>query len=269
MRPEREVEEALARASAYVRAHGTRLDALRLECLLGPHGRAEWLAALAALQHADGGFDAALQGGSGGPSGVEATARVLGWLAGLRLLREPVALATVAFLAAAQREDGGWATEAAGELPPQDAVAGSALVAGLLARASSAPPRALAAASRFLARAWSPERVRSGDLAAITGFACYYAFAPDERSDEALQWCGRELERGLRTGTIDALQVARVLALCDAMALPGARIPPAELRASLLASQAADGGFRPRAPIPARVAATLDAVAALRRLAAA
>ena len=267
MKPEAGLDDALARASAFVRAHGTALDTLRLDCLLGPGGRTEWLAALAALQHPDGGFDAAVAGGARRPSSVAATSRVLGWLAELRLLRDAVARAAVGFLVAAQQEDGGWAAEPAEGLPPNDAVASSALVAGLLARAPSTPPRTLAAAARFLANAWSPERVRAGDLGAITGFACYYAFTPDERSDGALQWCGRELERGLRTGTVDALQVARVLALCDAVTFPGARIAPAELRSALLAAQAADGGFHPRAPLAARVAATLDAVAALRRLA--
>ncbi len=259
-------QDAIARASEFVRAHGTPLDVLRLECLLGPSGRAEWLAALAALQAADGGFDATLRGAGHGASSVAATARVLAWLAELRLLREPVARAAVGFLVSAQRDDGGWAAEPAGELPGLEEVAASALVAGLLARAPWTPPRSFAAAARFLAGAWSAERVRAGDLDAITGFACYYAFTPDERSDEALQWCGRELERGFRTGGIDALQLARVLVLCDAVALPGARLAPAELRSALLGAQAPDGGFRPRAPLPARVAATLDAVAALRRL---
>ena len=71
-------------------------------------------------------------------------------------------------------------------------------------------------------------------------------------ADEALQWCGRELERGFRIGAFDAVRVARVFVLCDAPALPGARLAAAEVREALLRAQgprtaASAAGAPPRA----------------------
>jgi hypothetical protein len=126
----------------------------------------------------------------------------------------------------------------------------------------------LRAASAFLAARWGPERVQSGDPIAIGAWAQWFANTDDELADAGLQWCGRELERGFRTGAIDALATARVFALCDAQALPGARLGAEEVVLSLTAAQAADGGFGAGwDPTPVRVEATLDALAALARLA--
>ena len=146
-------------------------------------------------------------------------------------------------------------------------VVATAQIAGQLAKTLYARPTVLRAASAFLAAHWGPERVQSGDPIAIAAFAQWYANTDDELSDAALQWCGRELERGFRTGAIDALATARVFALCDAQALPGAQLGADEVVLSLAAAQAADGGFGPpAAPVAVRVAATLDALAALARL---
>ena len=83
-------------------------------------------------------------------------------------------------------------------------------------------------------------------------------------ADEALQWCGRELERGFRTGSIDAVRTARVFALCDAAALPGARLRADEVAAALLREQDSDGAFGAE---PARLRATCEAALGLRQLA--
>jgi hypothetical protein len=83
-----------------------------------------------------------------------------------------------------------------------------------------------------------------------------------------MQRCGRELEGGYRSGKLDAVGAARVFVLCEAHALPGARIRADEAAAALLASQQEDGGW-PAADsvdLRARVDATLDAVVALRWL---
>jgi hypothetical protein len=169
-------------------------------------------------------------------------------------------------LSAAQRDDGSWARA---ESDGDDArVVATAQVAGLLAKTPYARPALLRAASSFLAARWGSERVQSGDPVAIAGWAQWFANTDDELSDAGLQWCGRELERGFRSGAIDALAAARVFALCDAQALPGARLGADEVLPSLAAAQAPDGGFGAGwDPIPQRVEATLDALAALARLA--
>ena len=109
--------------------------------------------------------------------------------------------------------------------------------------------------------------MEGGRLASIAAFAHFFANggAPD-LSDEALQWCGRELERGFRTHRFESVQTFRVLFYCDAHALPGATLDAVELLDRLLDEQAADGGFAaldPGGP-PGRVAPTIDALMAIR-----
>jgi hypothetical protein len=172
----------------------------------------------------------------------------------------------VAILSAAQRDDGSWSPVGGTDEPAR--IVTTAQIAGSLAKTTCARPKVLRAAGAYLAAHWGPERVQDGDPRAIAGFAQWYANTDDELSDAALQWCGRELERGFRTGAIDALDTARVFALCDAQALPGARLSADEVVLSLAAMQATDGGFGAGFdPIPRRVEATLDALAALARLA--
>jgi hypothetical protein len=174
----------------------------------------------------------------------------------------------VEVLAAAQRDAGSWSRAGRDDDDDDARVVATAQIAGLLAKTPFARPALLQAASRFLTARWGPERVQSGDPVAIAGWGQWFANADDELSDEGLQWCGRELERGFRTGAIDALAAARVFARCDAQSLPGARLGADEVVLSLAAAQSTDGGFgAPFEPPPLRVEATLDALAALARLA--
>ena len=83
-------------------------------------------------------------------------------------------------------------------------------------------------------------------------------------ADEALQWCGRELERGFRTGAFSPVAVGSVFARCDASALPGARLRADEVARALLAAQREDGSFPGDGP-PERAAC--EAALALRHLA--
>lgn len=257
------VGEALARAAAFVAARGAPLDGLRLEAILGRRPAAEARAAIEALQRADGAF-APLPGRA--PAGAcEAAADALEALFGVGVQGGPAIERAVAFLAAAQARDGSWAD--APDAAPAERVALTARLAGALARTPYARPGALARAGAFL-EAHAPDApCEGGAPAELAALAHYFANAPDERADEVLQRCGRELERGFRSGTCDAVGVVRVLLACDARALPGARLEAAELATALLSAQAQDGGWPAPGGDAARVAATLDAALALVRLA--
>lgn len=227
------MSDARARAAAFVAAHGDPLERRRAAALLG---RASPRALLEDLAPARS------------PAAALALLRVAD---DLRLLRAPTAEATVSWLASVQAEDGGW-----GDLFT------TGMLAGFLARTPFARPATLDAAGAWLARHWAPERVKGGDWEAIAAFAHFFANAPHEDADAALQWCGRELARGFASGRFDAVRTARVLLWCDAAAIPGAPLSAGELRSRILAEQAPDGGW----PSPrARVAHTLDALAALTR----
>ena len=243
------VDEALARARGFVEASGGELARLRLAVLIGAEpaarlpGAVGWrpesgvagaLAALAALDGPHG-----LRGG-----GVE---RAVAWLAG------------------AQDADGGWSGAREACEPARVVVTG--LLAGFLAKTSCARAAQLERAGEFLAAHWGPERVQSGDFGLLAGFAHFFANRPHELADAALQWCGRELERGVRSGRLRAWQAGRMLALCDTRSLPGSRLQASEVVWSMLGEQQPDGGWLPaNADAAARVAVTVDAAGALVRL---
>ena len=236
------------RARDFVLAHGAALQRARAAAFFDAGAREEVRAGVAHFDDARG------------------AAAALAVLDAIGVRRGAEVERAAELLAAAQREDGSW-SRADGDDDDARVVA-TAHVAGLLAKTPFARPALLRAASGFLAARWGPERVQSGDPIAIAGWAQWFANTDDELSDAGLQWCGRELERGFRSGAIDALAAARVFALCDAQALPGARLDAAEVVLSLAAAQAADGGFGAGwDPIPQRVESTLDALAALARLA--
>jgi len=115
---------------------------------------------------------------------------------------------------------------------------------------------------------FSPEAVEGGQWSAITAFGTFFSNVGHDRSDEALQWCGRELERGYRTGRFDACSTVRALLYCDALAMPGAQLDPLELLDRLLGEQAGDGGFAELSPggVPARITPTVEAIHAIASL---
>jgi hypothetical protein len=201
-------------------------------------------------------------------------------LADVRALASGCAERAVEFLTRMQRSDGsyGYSNPAAERAATDEASWGEAvsdrlfltgMFAGFAARTPYVRPEVLTSAATFLRRLFGPDRIEQGGWGTIAAFAHFYANGGDgELADEALQWCGRELERGFRTHRFEATQTIRVLLYCDSRALPGATFDIVELLDRLLEEQAGDGGFAPLDPAgpPGRVAPTLDALIAIRAL---
>jgi len=281
-------EAALRRAGEFVAREGAELDRVYLSTLLRERDATALLSGLAALQRDDGaiadwrgGAIAGRRGGDiadwrGGAAGEASTLRALSLLDALGLLDHPIPEAAAAFFIARQGADGGWGA-------PEDSaaarIARTGEAGGLLAKSPFARPAVLRAAERFLAERWSVEALRAGGCAAILAHVHLLAAFPaaeSEIADEALQWCGRELERGFRSGAFSAVEVAQVFCRARARALPGARIEAAEVAAAIAAAQQTDGGWPASVAAPqsagalsagaARLDATLLAVEALLRL---
>jgi hypothetical protein len=234
------IAAALARAREFLAAQGAEREARYVAVLEGraPRGSLEEVAA--ASQEESGALPGLVAGDAPG-SGVASTADALGWLVALGSGDGPIAQRAAAYLMREQGADGAW-RDAGRE---EGAVALTAALCGTLARCPGARLSALRRAAAFLAGSWSEERVRAGSYPEIAGYLHAFASLPADLdvADEALQWCGRELERGFRSGAFEALRVAHVFVLCDAAALPGARLRDAEVLEALLSAQAPDGGF--------------------------
>jgi hypothetical protein len=178
------------------------------------------------------------------------------------MMDHPVSEAAVGYVASRQQEDGGFLDDDAG-VDARIVLTGEA--AGLLARTPFASQRLLLGAESFLGRHWSVDRVQGPCYAPILAYTHLMSGFGSELSDEVLQWCGRELERGFRTHVFAPVDVARVFLRARARALPGAQVEPDEVVLDLLAAQDEDGGWPDAGE--GRVAATLVAVEALLRLA--
>lgn len=253
---------ALERARAFVAERGAPLARLRVEVLTERRPAEAARGPLEALQGPDGSF-APLDGRR--PAGpIAATLEGLRALGELRVRHAPSVERAVRFLAGAQAPDGSWSDAA--QAPAEARIAPTGFVGGELARSVYARPEVLEAAGAFLATRCGPERL--GTWENVAALSVFFANAAHELGDEALQRCGRALEHGFRTGAFSGRRTAQVLLLCDALGLPGARLDPGELVASLLAEQRPDGSWPAGtdASDPARVAATLEAILALVRL---
>jgi hypothetical protein len=254
------LDAPLTRAARYVALHGGgELPRIYCETLLRELPARALLDALAARQARDGAL-APFRAADATPEA--ATRRALTWLGALGLTDHAVPEAAVAYLAAQQAPDGGWGSPL---LPPEMRIAVTGETAGLLARTPFARESLLRRAEAFLARCYSPALLQSGDYAPLLAYAHALANVDSELADEALVWCGRELEKGWRSGRFTTAQVARVMLRARAKALPGAQIEASEVVLSLLAQQASDGGWPADAPGD-RTDATLEAVEALLRL---
>jgi hypothetical protein len=280
----------LERALAFVSDYGDDLARLRAHFTLEAASQAECVEAVAAFQRDDGSFDPIGFVFSGATMAELRGARVsrpllgtleaLSLLADLRALSSGCAERALEFLTRMQRSDGSYGYSdavVAREGDDEERLAAAArdrlfltgMFAGFAARTPYVRPEVLASAAVFLSRLFSPDRVEQGGLSVIAAFAHFYANGGDQdRADEALQWCGRELERGFRTHRFEAVQTLRVLLYCDSTALPGATFDVVELLDRLLEEQAGDGGFAsldPGGP-PGRVAPTIDALISIRAL---
>lgn len=254
------LDAPLTRAARFVAQQAGELERSYCETLLRELPAATLLSALAKRQGADGAF-AAWRPLDASPEA--ATRRALSWLGALGLTDHPVPEAAVAYLAKRQALDGGWG---AAVLPAELRIAETGETTGLLARTPFARESALRRAESFLARCYSPDLLQSGDYAPLLAYAHALASIDSELADEALVWCGRELEKGWRSAHFTTLQLARVLLRARTKSLPGAQVEPGEVVASLLAAQERDGGW-PAEPGADRVDATLEAIEALLRLA--
>lgn len=247
------------RALAFVVAHGDAPTRARARALCGELAGSEALATL--------------------PE-PEEDAPAAAWLATLafcgdvRAMRDPRVERACVALARAQAEDGGF--DAGGAEDARLQLSGT--LGGYLARSPYVRPAALAALGDFLTERWSPERVKGARWENLASYAHFFANADHDAGDGILQWCGRELERGFRAGVFDAARTARVLVLCDAHALPGARLEREELLRALDDEQAPDGGFSapedptsegvsPEELMNRRVERSLEALSGLVRLA--
>jgi len=263
---------ALERALDFVREHGDDLSRLQAFVALRAEPGSRLAEAVARRQADDGSFAPLALCSSGWlgrelrqcglPDAVRGTVEVLALLSDARQEEAPCAERAVRFLESGQRPDGSFAAE---DVEASSRVVATGVVAGSLARCRFARPEILAAAGEWLGAAFSPERVEAGHAAERVAFAMFYANAPDERSDEVLQWCGRELERSYRTQAAEALAVVQVLVACQVGSLPGASFAPEELLERLLQEQATDGGFDALAAEgrAARVGPTVDAMRAI------
>lgn len=254
---------ALARGAEFVSRHGDGLAQTRLAVLLGTEPPRAIETALAPWQCSDGGFAPLSRSpGEGVSSTVEGTLSALDLFDEAGLRSGTTLSAAVAWLARVQTPDGAWRPTLEERLDDHggDAVFLTGMLAGHLSKLRCGSPRTLARAEAFLAAQWSPLRVEGGGFHGLCAYAHACTNGCAELADEALQWCGRALEKGYRSGGHDVLEVARVLLLCDARSLPGGRVDAGEVVLLLRAAQQPDGAFgEPVLPTAARVEQTLVA----------
>lgn len=261
---------ALERAFGFLEREAGRVELDRARVLMGVDGVDAWLAGVEARREGQGAWptQGVFAGGGTGAGDLEGLApppslagafESLLVLADAKALERPCVEALGLHLLACQCGDGSFGDDATPE-PMRLFMTG--MIAGLLGQTTHVRPDLLHAAAAWLAPRFSPEAVEGGRWSAITAFGTFFSNVGHDDSDAALQWCGRELERGYRTGRFDASATVRALLYCDALAMPGAQLDPLELLDRMLGEQAADGGFAELSPggVRARVNPTVDAM---------
>ena len=176
----------------------------------------------------------------------------------------------VAFLESQQAPDGAFRipTIDPGPAGTHADIFWTGMIAGILGRTPVSRTSHLEAAGRFLSERFDPELVEHDGYSALLGFAHYYTNVAHDDADEFLQWCGRALEKGFRSRTLETVATVRVLLTCDAQAMPGATFEVVEILDQLMEEQAGDGGFAELSlDGPAsRTSQTFDAMLAIVRL---
>jgi hypothetical protein len=250
-KPRAETSAAMQRAAAFVESAGDEVAIGRARALMGTQPASVVVDLLR-----DPGFEAS----------VDRLLLTLGILDDLRCTNATPVERACDSLTAFQQSDGSWSDrEGATE---DERIFATGMIAGYLAKTPFVRQSTLASAADYLAIRWSPDRVKGSAWGANAAYFHCFALVRHEQADAILQWCGRELERGFRTGVYDAVRTARVFALCKAHALPGTRLAAAELVAPILDEQMDDGGYASPegSSRRARVFQTLDALAAMERL---
>lgn len=294
--------EALERAFGFLAAQPDEWARLRARVLCGAEPVSNLVDALTKRQRADGSLPLATLmtgGGLGFPPVAAAslgardqalvgTLEALLMAADARVLHGPWLERAARFLEGEQSEDGAFRLEASCSGPgglvrgPEDEAADvffTGLIAGLLGGTPLSRAETLERAGAWLAERFSPDAVEQsadpGDeqrrYAALTAYALFFTNVGHELADEALQWCGRALEKGFRSRRHDAVATMRIVLCCDAQAMPGAELDVVELLERVLEEQARDGGFAQLslAGPAGRTTQTFDAMFAIVRLCAA
>ena len=251
-KPRGEVSAAMQRAAAFVESADDELSIARARALIGTQPASVVVDLLR-----DPGLE---------PS-VGRWLRLLGILGDLRCANAAPVERACDSLTASQQSDGSWSDrESAAE---DERIFATGMIVGYLAKTPFVRQSTLSSAADYLAARWSPDRVKGSAWGASAAYFHCFALVRHEQADAILQWCGRELERGFRTGVYDAVRTARVFTLCRAHALPGSRLTATELVAQILDEQMDDGGYVLPGDSSRRawVSHTLDALAALEHLA--
>jgi len=259
-----QVVDALERAYAYVDTAGSDLDRLRFAVLLEKAAPEDLLEAFGNMQSEEGFFATGSETAT-----LESSLEVLAALDDCGLLGDARLKPWVQAVSKGQASDGMWL----GETRTQKATADERLalcgmLAAFLVKSGSARIVIVDAALEAMAEAWSTERVGADFCPLLASYFHLLTLASHEIGDEALQWCGRELEKGLRGGAVSGLEVARILLFCDAYALPGVSMDGGRLIPEILREQQADGSFPTRENalgLQTPLQATLTAVLALSR----
>ncbi len=265
--------EALERGFGFLEREAGRTELDRARVVMGVDPVGAWVESWAGEQTEEGALPAHGLFAGGAPAGPDLAGEappneLLGTLESLLVLADAGALESPCvepaglYLLRIQNDDGSFG---AADLPEPMKLFVTGMLAGLLGHTKTVRPELLVRAGEWLGPRFSPEAVEGGRWSAITTFAVFFSNVDHDRSDEALQWCGRELERGYRTGRFDAGLTTRALLHCDALAMPGAQLDPIELLDRLVGEQAGDGGFDELAAggRPARITPTIDAIHAI------
>ncbi len=280
----RRAAESLERAYRFLETQPDRWALLRAQVLCAARPAADLAAKLGETQAEDGRLSLGTLvsgGGLGFPAtdlaaldadqcGIVGTLEALLVAGDAKFLHAAWVERAVRFVESRQAEDGAYRIPSIGadRAAQQADIFWTGMVAGILGRTPVSRPSHLEAAGDFLSERFEPEAVEQGGYSALIAYAHFYTNVPHEEADQALQWCGRALEKGFRSRQLDAVAVVRVLLTCDAQAMPGASFDLVELLERMMEEQAGDGGFAELSfdGPTARTTQTFDAMLAIVRL---